>query len=130
MSTINLIIGGVDISENVETESYSVKKVWKTNAEFTDVNGEDIIRRSGFFYELSVELHLVPDTLMRSLTAALDSDSISVTFTDPHSEDCTTASFLRGDSTGGKISQELDDGLLWDMSISLTSEFVQSGGGL
>ena len=130
MSTINLIIGGVDISENVETESYSVSKVWKTNAEFTDIDGNDVVRRSGFFYELSVDLHHVPDVLMRSLISALDSDSIPITFTDPHSEDCTTASFLRGDSTGGRVAQETDDGLLWDMGISLTSEFVPSGGGI
>lgn len=30
MSTINLIIGGIDISKHVEVTSYSVRKVWKT----------------------------------------------------------------------------------------------------
>lgn len=130
MSTINLIIGGVDISENVEAESYSVDKVWKTNTEFTDVDGNDTVRRSGYFYELSVDLNDIPDDVMRSLAAALDSDTVSVTFTDPHSENCTTADFLRGERTGGRVSRELDDGLYWDMNIALKSKFYPSGGGL
>lgn len=128
MSTINLIIGGVDVSECVEAESYSVRKVWKTASEFTKFDGNEVVKRSGHYYELSVNFEDVPDTLMRYLTRALDSDRIEITFTDPHSDDCTTASFIRGGSTGGKIANELDDGLYWNLSISVKSEIIPAEG--
>ena len=48
MSTINLIIGGVDVSERVEVESYSVRKVWKTASEFTKFDGNEIANRVGY----------------------------------------------------------------------------------
>lgn len=128
MSTINLMIGGVDVSERVETGSYSIRKVWKTASEFIKSDGNEIINRSGYYYELSVRLEDIPDTVMRVLTGALDSDKIEITFTDPHSSDCTTAFFMRGDSTGGEVANELDDGLYWNLSISVKSEVVPAGG--
>lgn len=130
MSTINLIIGSVDVSENVETESYSVHKVWKTSTEFTRVDGSVITRRRGFFYELSVNLNGVHESIMHELISALDSDSIPITFSDPHSYGCTSVSFERGESTGGEISEELDDGLYWNLNTSLKSEFIPRGRGL
>lgn len=128
MSTINLIIGGIDISEHVEVTSYSASKVWRTASEFTKFDGNDVVKRSGYYYELSVNFEDVPDVLMRSLTRALDSDKIEITFTDPHSNDCTTAFFQRGESTGGKIANELDDGLYWNLSISVKSEVIPAEG--
>ena len=128
MNTINLIAGGVDVSERVEPESYSVRKVWKTSSEFTKYDGNEIVSRSGYYYELSVRLEDIPDTVMRALTGALDSDKIEITFTDPHSDDCTTAYFMRGDSTGGEVVNELDDGLYWNLSISVKSEVIPAGG--
>lgn len=131
MSTINLIIGGVDVSERVETESYSVRKVWKTASEFTRFDGNEIANRVGCYYELSVSFEDVSDALMRALTCALDSDKIEITFTDPHSEStdgCTTAVFGRGESTGGKVANELDDGLYWNLSISVKSEIIPAEG--
>ena len=128
MSTINLMIGGVDVSERVETGSYSIRKVWKTASEFTKYDGNEIVNRSGYYYELSVRLEDIPDTVMWALTHALDSDKIEITFTDPHSDDCTTAFFTRGDSTGGEVANELDDGLYWNLSISVKSEVVPAGG--
>lgn len=128
MSTINLIIGGIDVSELVEPESYSVHKAWKIASEFTKFDGNEIVNRSGYYYELSVNLEDIPDTVMRSLTRALDSDKIESTFTDPHSADCTTAFFQRGESTGGKVANELDDGLYWDLSISVKSEVIPAEG--
>ncbi len=129
-NTINLIVGGVDVSEFVERENYSIKKVWKTENSFTDSDGKEIIRRIGWNYQLSASFENIPDELMKRLTAALDNDTISITFTDPHSENMlTTDDFQRGESTGGKVSYELDDGLYWNFSFDLTSEF-HSGGGL
>ncbi|MCX4257652.1 MAG: hypothetical protein OSJ54_12120 [Oscillospiraceae bacterium] len=131
MSTINLIIGGVDVSERVEVESYSVRKVWKTASEFTKFDGNEIANRVGCYYELSVSFEDVPDGLMRTLTCALDSDTIEITFTDPHSENadgCTTAVFGRGESTGGKVANELDEGLSWNFGISLKSEVIPAEG--
>lgn len=128
MSTINLIIGGIDVSELVEPESYSVRKAWKIASEFTKFDGNEIVNRSGYYYELSVNLEDIPDMVMRSLTRALDSDKIESTFTDPHSADCTTAFFQRGESTGGKVANELDDGLYWDLSISVKSEVIPAEG--
>ena len=134
-STINLIIGGVDVSEYTERENFSVSKVWKTADSFTNYDGTEITVRSGWNYNIKASFDNIPDTLMYKLTAALDSDSISITFTDPHSrsEDmCTTDTFLRGESTGGTVSCELDDGLRWNINISLDSVFhaADDGGGL
>lgn len=128
MSTINLIIGGVDISEYVETESYSVRKVQKVASEFTRYDGSDVMKRSGYYYELSVNFEDIHNAVILSLISALDSDKIEITFTDPHSADCTTASFQRGESTGGEISKELDDGLYWNLGISVKSEIIPAEG--
>ncbi len=71
----------------------------------------------------------VPEKIMREITSAPDSDVIPITFTDPHSENMlTTNNFQRGESTGGSVSAELDDGLRWDLSIDLTSENHKTGG--
>lgn len=131
MSTINLIIGGIDISEHVEVTSYSVRKVWKTASEFTKFDGNEVIKRSGYYYELSVNFEDVSDVLMCALTSALDSDTIEITFTDPHSKNadgCTAAVFGRGESTGGKVANELDDGLYWNFGISVKSEVIPAEG--
>ena len=133
--TIKFIIGGVDVSEYAERENYSVRKVWKISDSFTNYDGSVITSRSGWNYNIRASFENIPDTLMRQLTAALDNDSIPITFTDPHSsgEDmCTEDTFLRGESTGGTVSCELDDGLRWNISISLDSIFhaADGGGGL
>ena len=120
-STITLIIGNVDVSEFVECENYSVKKVWKGENSFTDINGKDV--KLNWNYQLKASFENVPETIMQEVTSALDNDTISITFTDPHSENMlTTDNFQRGESTGGSVSAELDDGLRWDLSIDLTSE--------
>lgn len=125
-NTITLIIGGVDISEFTERENYSINKVWKAADSFTNYDGSQIIKRSGWNYTLRARLENIPDKLMSELTAALDNDKISITFTDPHSTGenmCTTDIFERGESTGGEVFCELDDGLRWNIDISLDSEF-------
>ena len=125
-STITLIIGGVDISEFTERENYSINKVWKTADSFTNYDGSPVTMRSGWNYRLHASLDNIPDKLMTSLVAALDNDKISITFTDPHSPAenmCTTDIFERGESTGGEVFCELDDGLRWNIDISLDSEF-------
>lgn len=129
MSTIILSVGGVDVSEFVEAESYSVHKVWKTADTFTKYDGTEAVRRLGFYYEITVTLEDIRDEIMRSLTSAVDRDEFSVTFTDPHSADASTAPFIRGESTGGTVAHELDDGLYWNVSLSLRSQLV-SGNGL
>ncbi len=125
-NTMTLIIGGVNMSEFTERENYSVKKIWKTENSFTNYDGNEITQRSGWNYHLKASFENIPDEIMKELTAALDSDSIIVTFTDPHSSEengCTTESFLRGNSTGGSVSCELDDGLRWELGIDLDSQF-------
>lgn len=133
-NTINLIIGGVDISEFTERENYSINKVWKIADSFTNYDGSQISQRSGWNYKIHANLENIPDKLMSRLTDALDNNKISITFTDPHSQNenmCTTDVFERGESTGGEIFCELDDGLRWNIDISLESEFhsVLSGDG-
>ncbi len=130
MSTINLIIGGIDVSENVQKNSYQIQKIIKRGTEFTAFDGSETIRNIGQYYELHTSLEMLPDSLMRQLTAALNNDKIDVTFTDPHSADNTTIAFLRGENTGGEICNELDDGLYWNTSISLKSELTPVGDGL
>ena len=134
-STINFIIGGVDVSEYAERENYTISKVWKTADSFTNYDGTTVTVRSGWNYNIRASFENIPDTLMYRLTAALDNEEISITFTDPHSQNenmCTTDTFLRGESTGGTVSCELDDGLRWNISISLNSVFhaADGGGGL
>lgn len=128
MNTINLLIGGVDVSEFVETESYSVRKVRKTGQSFTKYDGTDVTPPLGFYYEITVSLEDIRDADMRALTAAVDNDDFSVTFTDPHTSNCTTAQFVRGESTGGTVSGELDDGLYWNVSLSLKSKLIGGDG--
>lgn len=130
MSTINLIIGGVDVSENVGVNTYRIKKTWKLGTEFTGYDGKDVKSYTGYYYEISTALDDIPDELMSRLITALDSDTVEVTFTDPHSAaGTTTADFLRGESTGGEVAYELDDGLYWNLSITLKTELVPSSGG-
>lgn len=130
MNTINLIIGGVDVSENVRCGSYRVQKIIKRGTEFTAFDGSEKVRNIGQYYELRTSLEMLPDNIMRQLTAALDSDKIDITFTDPHSSDSTTAVFMRGENTGGEISHELDDGLYWSTTVSLRSELITVSDGL
>lgn len=125
-STINFIIGGVDVSEYAERENYTVSKVWKTADSFTNYDGTVITNRNGWNYNIKASFENIPDKLMYQLTAVLDSDNIPITFTDPHSKSedmCTTDTFMRGESTGGTVACELDDGLRWNLSISLDSVF-------
>lgn len=123
-NTIDLIIGGVDISEFVESENYSVKKIWKTSDPFTAYDGSPVSKNIGWNYSVQADLENIPDGIMRDLTKALDNDSISVIFTDPHSESGKTAdTFRRSGTTGGSVACGLDDGLYWNVSISLNSEF-------
>ena len=129
-NTINLIIGDIDISEFAERENYSIKKVWKIENSFTNFDGEEIISRTGWNYRLSASFENIPDEIMKQITSALDKDVISITFTDPHSENMlTTDDFMRGESTGGSVFCESDGELLWNFSIDLTSGF-HSGDGL
>ncbi len=126
-STITLIIGDVDVSEFVERENYSVKKVWKGENAFTDINGKDV--KLSWNYQLKASFENVPEELMQEITSALDNDVIPITFTDPHSENMlTTDNFQRGESTGGSVSAELDDGLRWNFSVNLMSENHLGGG--
>ena len=134
-STINFTIGGVYVSEYAERENYTVSKVWKTADSFTNYDGNVITYRNGWNYNIKASFENIPDELMYRLTAALDNEEISITFTDPHSrsEDmCTTDTFVRGESTGGTVSCELDDGLRWNLGIALDSVFhaADGGGGL
>ncbi len=130
MNTINLIIGGIDVSENIQRDGYRVQKIIKRGTEFTAFDGSETVRNIGQYYELYASLENLPDNLMRKLTAALDNDKIDVIFSDPHSADSTTAVFLRGEDTGGEISNELDDGLFWNTTISLRSELIPVSNGL
>lgn len=123
-NTLTLIIGGADVSEFVENENYSVKKIWKTSEPFTAYDGSTVSRKIGWNYSIHADLENIPDGLMREVTKALDNDRISVIFTDPHSESGeTTDTFKRNGTTGGSVACGLDDGLYWNVSISLDSEF-------
>lgn len=132
MKTITLIIGGVDVSEFVTTSDYSVQKVQKIKSKFENYDGIEITKRAGWSYQIKVSFEDIPDVIMSALTQALDNEGITIKFTDPHSPDddgCTTATFQRPQSTGGTVSAELDDGLHWDLSVNLNSEFIAATGG-
>lgn len=130
MSTINLKIGDADVSEYVLAEGYTVRQVQKKseNSEFTKYDGTEVSRVLGYYYEISASLLLVPDDLAEKLAAAMSQEKFNTVFTDPFGGG--SAEFLRSDNSSFEVSAEVDDGLLWDIDISLRSELVNSGGGL
>lgn len=133
MSTINLIIGGVDFSEYVEAESYSCTRKDIVPNSFTDIGGAEVAPRSGYYYELSVHFSELPERFAASLAKALDNDKVCVKFTDllsTSSDGTTTAYFNRPSEIGGSIAAETNDGDLWDMKISLTSIITAVSGSL
>lgn len=130
MSTINLKIGGADVSEYVLAEGYTVRLVQKRsdNSSFTKYDGTEISRILGYYYEISASLLLVPDDLSKALAEAMSEEKFNVDFTDPFG--LGSAEFLHSDNTSFEVTAEVDDGLLWDIEISLRSELINSGGGL
>lgn len=133
MSTINLIIGGVDFSEYVEKEDYSCIRRDVIPKSFTNYDGSVIAPRSGYYYELSVQFSELSEDVASSLAKCLDSDTIAVTFTDLLSaaEDGTTAAYFnRPAEIGGSIAAETSDGDLWDLKVSLTSAVIAVSGSL
>lgn len=133
MSTINLKIGNTDVSEYVIAEGYTVRLVQKKseNSSFSKYDGTEVTRVLGYYYEISANLTLVPDDLSKSLATAMSEEKFNVDFTDPFEVgEVGNAVFLRSDSSSFVVSTEVDDGLLWDIDISLKSELINSGGGL
>ncbi len=130
MSTINLKIGDADVSEYVLAEGYKVRLVQKKseNSSFTKYDGTEVSKILGYYYEISASLTLVPDNTAKALAAAMSDERFEVDFTDPW--DAGNAVFLRNDSSSFEVAAEVDDGLLWDIDISLKSELINSGGGL
>lgn len=132
MSTINLIVGGVDVSDFVEAETYSCIRKDIIPKSFTRYDGVVIAPRSGYKYQVDVTLSL-PEKKAAALAAALDNDSISVTFTDLLSKAdgmVSTALFDRPENIGGSISAETDDGDEWEIELSLTSHLQSVSGSL
>lgn len=130
MSTINLKIGDADVSEYVLAEGYTVRQVQKKseNSEFTKYDGTEVSRVLGYYYEISASLLLVPDDLSQALAEAMSQEKFNADFTDPFGNG--SAEFLRSDSSSFEVSAKVDEGLLWDIDISLKSELIDSGGGL
>lgn len=130
MGTINLKIGNADVSEYVLAEGYTVRQIQKKseNSDFTKYDGTEVSRVLGYYYEISASLLLVPDSLAKKLAAAISEEKFNADFTDPFGGG--SAEFLRSDSSSFEVSAEVDEGLLWDIDISLKSELINSGGGL
>lgn len=128
MSTINLKIGDADVSEYVLTGGYTVRLVQKKseNSEFTKYDGTEVSRVLGYYYEISASL--LPDDLSQALAEAMSQEKFNADFTDPFGNG--SAEFLRSDSSSFEVSAKVDEGLLWDIDISLKSELIDSGGGL
>lgn len=129
MGTINLKIGETDISEYVSPEGYSVRLVQKKseNSAFIKYDGSEVSAVLGYCYEISADLEFLPDNLARSLAVALSADKFGVTFTDPFG--VGSAEFLRSDNSVFEVAAELDEGLYWDISISLKSELIAAASG-
>lgn len=131
MSTINLKIGNADVSEYVQADGYTVRLVQKKsgNSSFSKYDGTEVSAVLGYYYEISASLALVPDNTAKALAAAMSAENFNVDFTDPFGGG--SAEFLRSDSASFEVTAELDDGLYWDINISLRSELINnSGGGL
>ncbi len=130
MSTINLKIGNTDISEYVSPEEYSVRMLQKKseNSRFQKYDGTETSEVLGYYYELSANIELIPNVIAEQLAAVMAHDKFEAVFTDPFGSG--TAEFLRSDSAAFEVACELDDGLYWNINISLKSELIKSGGGL
>lgn len=130
MSTINLKIGGTDVSEYVLVESYTVRQIQKKseNSSFPKYDGTEVSKVLGYYYEISASLMLVPDNTAKALAAAVSWEKFNVDFTDPFGGG--NAEFLKSDSTSFEVAAEVDDGLLWDIEISLRSNLIKPADGL
>lgn len=130
MSTVNLKIDNADVSEYVLAEGYTVRQIQKKsgNSDFTKYDGTEVSRVLGYYYEISASLLLVPDDLAKELAAAISEEKFTADFTDPFGSG--SAEFLRSDSASFVVSAEVNEGLLWDIDLSLKSELIDSGGGL
>lgn len=130
MSTINLKIGDADVGKYVLAEGYTVRLIQKKseNSGFTKYDGTEVSAVRGYYYEISASLLLVPDDLSQTLAKAMSQEKFNADFTDPFGGG--SAEFLRGDSASFEVAAEVDEGLLWDIDISLKSELIDSGGGL
>lgn len=130
MGTINLKIGNADVSEYVLAEGYTVRQIQKKseNSDFTKYDGTEVSRILGYYYEISASLLLVPDNLSQALAESMSQEKFNADFTDPFGGG--SAEFLRSDSASFEVAAEVDEGLLWDIDISLKSELIDSGGGL
>lgn len=131
MSTINLKIGNADVSEFVLAEGYTVRLIQKKsqNSSFSRYDGTEVSAVLGYYYEISASLTLVPDNTAKALAAAMSEENFNVDFTDPFGGG--SAEFLRNNSASFEVAAEVDEGLLWDIDISLKSELINnSGGGL
>ncbi len=127
MGNIYLSIGSTDLSEWVEVESYSVSKNWVEAANFKALNGDEIIKYSGFYYEISVDFKNVPTAVMGVIASAAESDKYTVAFTDM-SGGRVSAEFLRAESVQGEIARKLNGDVLWNTSLSVRSEFMPADG--
>lgn len=131
MSTIYLKIGNADVSKFVLAEGYTVRLVQKKseNSSFSKYDGTEVSAILGYYYEISASLALVPDNTAKALASAMSEENFNVNFTDPFGKG--SAEFLRNSSASFEVAAEVDNGLLWDIDISLKSELINnSGGGL
>ena len=109
---LELIIGGVKVDEYV-----SVFRVGATPAGsggFKNYKGETVSDESGDYISLNIQLSKVPTAVANSLSAALSSDSVPVSYTSPG----TVAAAFR------KTSFDADSrsrGTTWNISLSLES---------
>ena len=105
-----LIIGGVDVSDYVETGSLEIKTEAETRS-IVDLDGTTHAVKIRKTKEFGASLGLVPETLINSLDTAIDSAAIVVTVNGEQNT-YTEVSLSRSDVYAD------DTGIYWDASVS------------
>lgn len=131
---INLVIGGVDVSELVNVDSYnlSCKPSYDPDSILQNYDGNEHKDLIGEKYAISLTLEMVPTDIVKPLAQAMHSDIVSVTFINLLSTAenmLTTADFERPEITY-TLKHELDGVDYWDYGINLTSKLVTTSDGL
>lgn len=128
---IKLIIGGVNVGASVDKYGVDYPTV-KGNNSMATYSGEQVEDTLGRRIVLSIGLGDVPNAIATSLMAAINSESIAVTYSAPmpvqNTFKCTSSSIDVSDSTPDEV---IDTNTTWDITLTLEStSLVTQGNGL
>lgn len=117
-----LKLGGIDVSDYVEVGyKFDTEPVYDSS--FTNMLGQEVEELIGCKISISANLGDVPETLAKSIMNVCDTDKLSVEYATPAE---FSATFKRPKITSELVTE--DDGGLWDISISMSTDVVLKDG--